>query len=92
MLLLIFATYKVGGKVDAYRKSNELMLVSLYEARVMENRTITLDTTAHRVLCIGNSITHHAPRKGDLPGADSLWRGDWGMCASKEKMDYMHQQ
>lgn len=36
LLLLLFATYKVGGKVDAYRKSNELMLVSLYEARVME--------------------------------------------------------
>ena len=91
LTLLLFAAYKAGGKVYEYKGESDLMIASLYESRAMGNRTVTLDTTALRVLCIGNSITHHAPRKGDLPGADSLWRGDWGMCASKEKMDYMHQ-
>ena len=89
--MLLFVAYKVGGKVVDYIKAKDLMLVSLYEVNAMGNRTITLDTTAHSVLCIGNSITHHAPRKGDLPGADSLWRGDWGMCASKQELDYAHQ-
>lgn len=56
----------------------------------MNKLAITLDTAAHHVLCIGNSITWHAPKKGNLPGADSLWRGDWGMCASRPEMDYVH--
>ena len=91
MFLLLFATYKIGGKVVAYKKSNDLMLVSLYEANAIKNQEITLDTTAHHVLCIGNSITWHAPLKGDLPGADSHWRGDWGMCAAKAEFDFVHQ-
>ena len=74
-----------------YRNDNDLLIANLYEAYEMRNRTLLLDTTALNVLCIGNSITHHPPKKGDLPGADSLWRGDWGMCASKEELDYVHQ-
>ena len=67
------------------------MINSLYEAYSLKGQVINLDTAAHRVLCIGNSITWHAPLKGDLPGADSLWRGDWGMCASKPEFDFVHQ-
>lgn len=66
------------------------MVQGLYEAYTFRDRVVTLDMTAHRVLCIGNSITWHAPLKGDLPGADSLWRGDWGMCASRPERDFFH--
>lgn len=55
----------------------------------MGHQQITVKTTKLNVLCLGNSITHHPPLKGDLPGADSLWRGDWGMCASRPELDYV---
>lgn len=41
--------------------------------------------TALRVLCLGNSITHH-----DY-AASIEWYGNWGMAASKEENDYCHQ-
>ena len=49
-LLLLLVAYKVGGKVVDYIKAKDLMLVSLYEVNAMGNRTITLDTTAHKNL------------------------------------------
>ena len=67
------------------------MINNLYEAYSMSHQILSLDTTALSVLCLGNSITYHPPKKGNLKGADSLWRGDWGMCASKEEFDYVHQ-
>ena len=48
------------------------------------------DTVEHHVLCLGNSITLHHPMS-TIPGADPLWRGDWGMCASRPDNDYVHQ-
>lgn len=42
-------------------------------------------STALRVLCLGNSITHH-----DY-AASIEWYGNWGMAASKEENDYCHQ-
>ena len=74
------------------RYRNEwLMTTSLYEAMVTNGNVVTLDATRPlKVLCIGNSITHHGPSKGDIEGSDSLWRGDWGMCASKEEFDFVH--
>lgn len=41
--------------------------------------------TALRVLCLGNSITHH-----DY-AASVEWYGNWGMAASKAENDYCHQ-
>lgn len=66
------------------------MIYGLYEAYSIKDIRVDIDTTAIQVLCLGNSITHHAPKKGDLPGADSLWRGDWGMCASRPELDFVH--
>lgn len=37
-----------------------------------------------RVLCLGNSITHHGPSK------KVSWTGNWGMAASCQKNDYVH--
>lgn len=71
--------------------NQRLMTNSLYEAMVISDNRVLLDSSKPlNVLCIGNSITHHPPKKGDLPGADSLWRGDWGMCASQAKFDYVN--
>ncbi len=36
------------------------------------------------ILCIGNSLLHHAPY------ADVFWEGDWGMAASCRDNDYYH--
>ncbi len=75
----------------AYKNNLKLQWSNLYELYSINNNKVELDTTALKVLCLGNSITYHAPKKGDLPGADSLWRGNWGMCASRPEYDYVHQ-
>lgn len=42
------------------------------------------DSPGHRIVFLGNSITHHAPStKVD-------WSGDWGMAASAADKDYVH--
>lgn len=91
LLLLIFIVYKAGRLALDYKQRNSKLIVNLYEAYAVKDQVVKLDTTALKVLCLGNSITHHAPAKGDIPGADSLWRGDWGMCASRPELDYVHQ-
>lgn len=66
------------------------MVNSLYESYSERDNTLQLDTSALQILCLSNSITYHPPLKGDLPGADSLWRGNWGMCASRPERDDVH--
>lgn len=39
----------------------------------------------YRVLCLGNSITYHAPN------INIGWASDWGMAASTAENDYCHQ-
>ena len=38
-----------------------------------------------KILFVGNSMAWHAPKN------DIGWSGDWGMAASKEENDYVHQ-
>ncbi len=89
-ILFAYTFYQVGRTAMEYKQRNDLLIASIYEAYTLRNHVITLDTTALNVLCLGNSITIHTPLKGDVPGADSLWRGNWGMCASRPELDYVH--
>lgn len=64
-----------------------MLLATLYEAYNIDD-SARIDTAVHHVLFLGNSITHHAPAS-TIPGADPLWEGDWGMCASRKDSDYV---
>lgn len=48
-------------------------------------KIIRTEKPSLKVLFIGNSITLHAPKP------DIGWFGDWGMAASCEQNDYVHQ-
>lgn len=63
------------------------MIASLYEAYNIGQKA-RIESAEHHVLFLGNSITHHAPAS-TIPGADPLWEGDWGMCASQKDSDYV---
>lgn len=41
-------------------------------------------SSCHKVLFLGNSITKHGPKK------DIDWSGNWGMAATAEANDYVH--
>ena len=40
---------------------------------------------SYRIAFVGNSITQHGPRP------DSGWHGNWGMAATAQEFDYVHQ-
>lgn len=90
MILSIFTlSVKLYKKGITYYHNTRLEINNLYELYT-KNTRLEIDSSEVHVLCVGNSITLHEPRKGDLPGADSLWRGNWGMCASRPELDYVH--
>ncbi len=92
-LCISYINYCLYSRTDyLIRRVNKnwKMIENLYEVYSVRDVAIKLDTTALHVLCIGNSITHHAPSKGNFLGADSMWRGNWGMCASRQDSDYVH--
>lgn len=90
ILYFCYKTYVKICQINHTMQDNRLMITSLYEAYSNSDVYVKLDTSALKVLCLGNSITHHAPSKGNVQGADSMWRGNWGMCASRQDSDYMH--
>lgn len=84
----IFVGYKVVRKMYLQYLDNKRSVACLYEALSFRNY-LKIDTTAHHILCIGNSITLHGP-SSKVVGSDSLWTGRWGMCASLPDSDYVH--
>ena len=69
--------------------NQNLAVANLYEAYTIPNTKIFLDSGAHHVLCLGNSITLHTFGR-TRPGASPFWEGRWGMCASRPDSDYVH--
>lgn len=86
--VVIWAGFKICSKGLLIYNDNRRAVLNMYEAYTFKNY-LKIDTTAHHVLCIGNSITLHGPL-AKVVGADSLWTGRWGMCASKPDSDYVH--
>lgn len=89
--VILFTSIFVADKVyDLFRikvKSYNIQIASLYQAYNI-GKTANIDSAAHCVLFLGNSITHHEPAS-TVPGADPSWEGDWGMCASRRDSDYV---
>ena len=90
LTLCVLLSIKIHKRGVAYYENRKVEINNLYELYTIKNNRFEIDSSEVRVLCVGNSITLHGPRKGDLPGADSLWRGNWGMCASRPELDYVH--
>lgn len=86
-MALAFVTSKIYTHIREEIDNNKWFIATLYQAYSI-GKTAQIDSTEHRVLFLGNSITHHAPAS-TIPGADPFWKGDWGMCASRRDCDYV---
>lgn len=87
LIAAAFIGIKFYNKLKTKFDSDKVLIASMYEAYNV-GKTARIDSAEHHVLFLGNSITHHAPAS-TIPGADPLWAGDWGMCASRKDSDYV---
>lgn len=87
LVVSLLLSVKMYNKVREKAARDNIMFATMYEAYNIGD-TARIDTAVYHVLFLGNSITHHAPLS-TIPGADPLWEGDWGMCASRKDSDYV---
>ena len=77
--ITIFLCYKLYHRDERNKQS----IMTIHESMTL-NKGCSLDSTQYDVLCIGNSITKHAPYAG------INWYSNHGMTASKPENDYCH--
>lgn len=82
-------SFKIFKKIKNCGKDSEWIALCFESQCTNAKSEVRLDSVEHHVLCLGNSITLHHPMS-TIPGASPLWRGDWGMCASRPDSDYVH--
>lgn len=79
-LIFLFFTGCGGGSTPT---SHQPSTADEHDTPVTPGRPIEGHT--YKIAFVGNSITRHGPRP------DSGWYGDWGMAATAQEFDYVHQ-
>ncbi len=70
----LYVDNNVDRRVYTYEVNNSILVIYLSEPHAINERFLCLDSTAHNVMRIGTCITNHMLMRGDIYGADSLWK------------------